>query len=39
MKGRECVCPNPATFYKIKGLLPSVDSRKQVLPILSWFVH
>jgi hypothetical protein len=28
-------CPNPPAFYKIKGLLPSVDSRKQVLPIFS----
>jgi hypothetical protein len=24
------ICPNPLLFYKIKGLLPSVDSRKQV---------
>jgi hypothetical protein len=29
------VCSNPPPFYKIKGLLPSVDSRKQVLPISS----
>jgi len=27
---RRPVCPNPLPFYKIKGLLPSVDSRKQV---------
>jgi hypothetical protein len=25
----QAVCPNPARFYKIKGLLPSVDRRKQ----------
>jgi hypothetical protein len=24
------VCPNPPPFYKIDGLLPSVESRKQV---------
>jgi hypothetical protein len=34
-KGRAAVCPKPLPFYKIKGLLPAVDSRKQLLPILS----
>jgi len=27
------VCPKPPPFDKIQGLLPSVDSGKQVLPI------